>query len=145
MPRPEPRLRSITRRVITTDDGYTFWAQDDGTWTDHVDPDMADMVYNNERELRSAMGQRHLLRRMTRKELVKLIVAAPSGSGGYRIRHDLPGEAIVCEVPTLEMAGTIVAALRERALKRMAAGMLGVPTNPRIKWRNIKNAPPKGR
>lgn len=43
---------------------------------------------------------------------------------GYVVHHDIPGEAIVCEVPTLEIAGCIVNALRQRQEMKLAIALL---------------------
>lgn len=52
---------------------------------------------------------------INRRELKKriIVVALPKGRG-YQVKHDIPGEQIVCEVPSLELGATIVKALRER-------------------------------
>jgi hypothetical protein len=62
---------------------------------------------------------------INRRELHKRIVAVPKPvTDGYIVKHDIPGEAIVCEVPTLEIAGCIVAALRDRQLSKLALHLL---------------------
>lgn len=39
------------------------------------------------------------------------------GSGnGYTVHHDIPGEAIICSVPTVSVGNAIVRALRARAM-----------------------------
>jgi hypothetical protein len=50
---------------------------------------------------------------MNQKDIRKFIIASPRRDG-FVVKHNIPGEAIVCEVPTLEIAGCIVKALRER-------------------------------
>jgi hypothetical protein len=61
---------------------------------------------------------------MNQRDMKRLIVAVPLRSGGYKVRHDIVGEAIVCEVPTLEIAGCIVKALRERQAIKAAIRLL---------------------
>lgn len=59
------------------------------------------------------------------REMRKRIVAVSLGANrGFAVRHDIPGEQIVCEVPTLEIAGCIVRALRERCAVRLAEQLL---------------------
>jgi hypothetical protein len=65
---------------------------------------------------------------MNQRDIKRLIVAVPLRTGGYKVRHDVVGEAIVCEVATLELAGCIVRALRDRqevkaATRRLALHM----------------------
>jgi len=61
---------------------------------------------------------------LNKRELHKRIVATLLSNGFYTIKHDIPGEHIICEVPTLEMAGCIVAALRERQVSKLALHLL---------------------
>lgn len=61
---------------------------------------------------------------LNKRSITKAICAQAKTNGGFVVRHDIKGEAIVCEVPTLEIAGCIVRALRERAMLRLAADIL---------------------
>jgi len=63
---------------------------------------------------------------ISKRDLHKRIVAVVDPQGGYKIKHDIPGEAIICNVPTLEIAGCIVKALRERQISRIALHILAV-------------------
>ena len=56
--------------------------------------------------------------RLTQSEIRRAIFLTswPRG-GGYTVRHDIAGEAVVCEVPTTEIGNTIVRALRDRATR----------------------------
>ena len=63
-------------------------------------------------------------RLLNQREIRKHVVAVRTSHGGYVVKHDIVGEAIVCEVPTLEMAGCIVKALRERLMIKIAAALL---------------------
>ncbi|MHC4070612.1 MAG: DUF7178 family protein, partial [Planctomycetota bacterium] len=38
--------------TVQTEDGYTFYRQDDGTYTDHVDPEQADMTFESLQAMR---------------------------------------------------------------------------------------------
>lgn len=60
---------------------------------------------------------------LNKREINKRIVAVGM-PGGFKVKHDIPGEAIVCEVPTLEIAGCIVHALRGRQEVRLAHNLL---------------------
>lgn len=51
---------------------------------------------------------------MTKRELSKLIYLSGHG-GDYKVHHHMPGEAIVCHVPTVKIGNAIVRALRELA------------------------------
>tara|TARA_R100000234_G_C4845724_1_gene113015 strand:+ start:150 stop:356 length:207 start_codon:yes stop_codon:yes gene_type:complete len=44
-----------------TSDGYTFYQQKDGTLTDHIDPEMSDMVFNSLDDLVNDFGERDLI------------------------------------------------------------------------------------
>ena len=61
---------------------------------------------------------------INRRELRKRIVAVPATNGHFAIKHDIPGEEIVCQVPTLELAGCIVKALRDRQEVKIAERLL---------------------
>lgn len=61
---------------------------------------------------------------INRREIRKRIIAVAIPRGGFKVKHDIPGEAIVCEVPTLSIAGTIVKALRERQEILIASDLL---------------------
>ena len=60
---------------------------------------------------------------MNQADIRRFIIASPRREG-YVVKHSIPGEAIVCEVPTLEIAGCIVKALRERQYLKHAAEVL---------------------
>jgi len=64
---------------------------------------------------------------INKRDLHKRIVAVPdlhSRDMGYRIKHDIPGEQVHCWVSSLEIAGCIVKALRERQISRIALHLL---------------------
>lgn len=62
---------------------------------------------------------------LNRREINKCIVATPArGRVGYNVKHDIVGEEIDCWVPTLEIAGCIVKALRERQKIKLAQHLL---------------------
>jgi hypothetical protein len=60
---------------------------------------------------------------LNKREIHRRIVAV-SLPHAFRIRHDIPGETIICEVPTLEIAGCIVQALRARQEIKLAEHLL---------------------
>ena len=61
---------------------------------------------------------------ISKRELHKRIVAVPVHHNGFTVKHDIPGEACVIQVPTLEIAGCIVKALRERQVSKIALHLL---------------------
>lgn len=60
---------------------------------------------------------------INKAEIRKRIVAR-AGTDHYVVKHDIPGEAIICNVPTLELAACIVAALRVRQESKLALHIL---------------------
>lgn len=52
--------------------------------------------------------------RLGRDDIVRAVHVIATPRGGYAVHHDVEGEAIVCEVPSLEIARCIVKALRDR-------------------------------
>jgi hypothetical protein len=42
--------------VLVTEDGYTFYRQSDGSYTDHIDPERVDMRFDNLDQLREAVS-----------------------------------------------------------------------------------------
>lgn len=64
---------------------------------------------------------------LNKREINKRIVAYPISNNPltYGIKHDIPGEKFDCEeIPSLEIAGCIVKALRERQALKLAAALL---------------------
>lgn len=55
---------------------------------------------------------------MTQREIKRAIYLSGVKSTGYTVHHDVPGESIVCEVPSVDVGNTIVRALRERQAPR---------------------------
>lgn len=63
---------------------------------------------------------------LNKREINKRIIAvAIPATAGFKVKHDIPFEAIVCEVPSLEIAGCIVKALRQRQEIKLAQHLLG--------------------
>ena len=60
---------------------------------------------------------------LNRREINRRIIAV-ARPHGFKVKHDIPGEAIVCEVPTLSLAGCIVKALRARQEVKLAEHLL---------------------
>jgi len=60
---------------------------------------------------------------INRRSLNKIIIATPEGAA-FRVRHDIPDEHCEIVVPTLEIAGTIVKALRERQQIKLSLKLL---------------------
>jgi len=42
--------------VIMTEDGYTFYRQSDGSYTDHIDPEQVDMRFDNLEQIKEAVS-----------------------------------------------------------------------------------------
>jgi hypothetical protein len=60
---------------------------------------------------------------LNKREINKRIVAV-AAPGCFKVKHDIPDERIVCVVPTLEIAGCIVSALRTRQEIKLAEQLL---------------------
>lgn len=71
---------------------------------------------------------------MTKAEITKAIYLTGTG-GDYRVQHNIPGQAIICHVPTVEVGNAIVRALRELASKkpRTVCNNCGVAIRGRIR------------
>lgn len=52
---------------------------------------------------------------MTKSEIRRRIYLTGSKTGGYKVVHNMPGECIVCHVPSTKIGNCIVRALREMA------------------------------
>lgn len=52
---------------------------------------------------------------MTIREINSRIYLSGMKPNGYTVHHDIDGEAIICEVPSVAIGNTIVKALRLRA------------------------------
>lgn len=57
---------------------------------------------------------------MTQHEIRACIYLSGIKPAGYTVHHDIPGEAIICEVPSVSIGNAIVRALRERAVAKEA-------------------------
>lgn len=51
---------------------------------------------------------------MNKAQIKKAIFLTGTG-GSYQVRHDIPGQSIVCHVPSVRIGNAIVAALRIEA------------------------------
>jgi len=61
---------------------------------------------------------------LNKREINRRIIAVARDRTSFKVKHDIPGEAIVCEVPSLAIAGCIVKALRERQEVKLAGHLL---------------------
>lgn len=62
---------------------------------------------------------------LNKREINRRIVAvAIPRTNGFSVKHDIPDESIICSVPSLEIAGCIVQALRERQQVKLAHHLL---------------------
>jgi alpha-acetolactate decarboxylase len=60
--------------------------------------------------------------RLSKQEIRRRIYTSGVKVRGYQVHHDMEGEAIVCHVPSVSIAQTIVKALRDRAMEEHANG-----------------------
>lgn len=79
--------------------------------------------------------------RMTKHAINHAIYLSKLSGDGYCVYHEIAGESIVCEVPSVAIGNCIVRALRQRQMEIVEEQKVKAILRKGIKWRDLTPAP----
>lgn len=79
--------------------------------------------------------------RMTKHAINHAIYLSKLSGDGYCVYHEIAGESIICEVPSVAIGNCIVRALRQRQMEIVEEQKVKAILRKGIKWRDLTPAP----